>query len=203
MFTGIVQDVGTIGRISRMKGHALMRIKTSLGKGDVRRGESINVNGACLTVERVDEQSFEAHISRETMSRTTFGHLKAGDRVNLERAMEAGDRFGGHFVQGHIDATGIVRKIKRSGEDVILRIECPCSLEQLFVEKGSVSIDGVSLTISALGRGWLEVTLVPYTMANTNLSSLRTGRRVNVEADVLGKYVKKVQETKARWNSRT
>ena len=196
MFTGIVQDIGTIDTIIRSKGGLIMRIKTLFKDEVLAEGESINVNGACLTVEKAEHLSFQAYVSGETMARSNLASLKKGDRVNLERAMKAGDRFGGHIVQGHIDSTGTVRKIARRGGDVILRVSHPASLEGLFVEKGSVALDGVSLTVSGIGKGWIEVNQVPYTLANTTLRKLRMGQKLNIEADILGKYAQRSRESK-------
>ncbi len=202
MFTGIVQDIGTIDKISRVRGTLRMRIKSSFQEGAIREGDSINVNGACLTAEKVTENCFEAYVSRETMMRTNFSSLRERERVNLERSMEIGDRFGGHIVQGHVDAVGTVKKIIQRDNDTVVRISWPADMEGLSVEKGSVSINGASLTISAIGRGWIEVTLVPYTIKNTNLSMLKGGHRVNIEADIVGKYIQKYQEMGQRWRKK-
>ncbi|MEW5806660.1 MAG: riboflavin synthase [Acidobacteriota bacterium] len=198
MFTGLVQDVGTIDRIFRSGNHVRLRINSSFKEGDMRTGDSINVNGACLTVEKWDVPFLEAHVSRETMTRTNLPDLREGEKVNLELAMRPADRFGGHIVQGHVDSTGKVRSMTKSGDDMILRISCPSSLMGYIVDKGSISINGVSLTVSRMGRGWFELTLIPHTLRNTNLQSLRTGARVNIETDIIGKYIKKLQEARNR-----
>lgn len=198
MFTGIVQETGTVDRIVRSGSRLRLRIRSSFKEGEIRTGDSVNVNGACLTVETGTPPLFEVHVSRETMMRTTLSGLREGEKVNLELAMRAGDRFGGHMVQGHVDGTGKVVRISRSGEDTVLRVSHPDHLGEFVVEKGSVSMNGVSLTVSAQRKSWFEVTLIPHTLKNTNLSSLKVGYRVNIETDILGKYMKKFLEKKSR-----
>ncbi len=202
MFTGIVQDIGTIDKISRVRGALRLRIQSSFDQDTIREGDSINVNGACLTAEMISANFFEVYVSRETLMRTNFSFLREREEVNLERSMEVGDRFGGHIVQGHIDAVGTVKKIVQRDSETVVRVSWPANLEGLFVEKGSVSINGVSLTISGIGRNWIDVTLVPYTLKRTNLSTLRVGHRVNIETDIVGKYVQKYQEMGQRWRKK-
>jgi riboflavin synthase len=191
MFTGIVQDLGVVDKIEKRSSRMRLIIKSSLERGDMRIGDSICVNGACLTMTVVNMPRFEADVSSETMKRTNLGKLRAGEKVNLELALRPIDRFGGHIVQGHVDGAGTIRGIRKAGEDLIMRISYPLPLRDLFVEKGSVALDGISLTVSNLGRGWIEVAFIPYTLKNTTISSWKVGDKVNIEADLLGKYLKK------------
>lgn len=191
MFTGIVQDLGVVDRIEKHSLRMKLGIKSSFSHADLKRGDSICVNGACLTVTGIQSSRFEADVSGETLKRTNLGILRIGEKVNLELAMKAGDRFGGHIVQGHVDGTGVVRRIKKTGEDIILRLSHPSDLHDLFIEKGSIALDGISLTLSKLGQGWIEVTAIPFTIQNTTLGSWKIGSKVNIEADLFGKYLKK------------
>ena len=191
MFTGIVQDLGVVDKIEKRHSEMKLKIKTSFKSEDVKVGDSICINGACLTVSRTSLSGFQADVSRETLAKTNLGELHVGSKVHLELALRAGDRFGGHIVQGHVDGTGTIRRIRKIGHDLIVRVSYPSYLDDLFVGKGSVALDGVSLTISELGRGWLEVTLIPFTLQNTLLASLKVGGKINIEADLIGKYLKK------------
>jgi riboflavin synthase len=160
----------------------------------VELGDSVAVNGGCLTVTSIRDGRLSFEAVPETMERTSLGDLKVGARVNLERAMRAGDRLDGHIVQGHVDGVGTVRQMAREGNDVRLQIDCDPELADCVVEKGSIAVDGVSLTVAALSPSGFEVALIPHTLEATTLSDRQPHDRVNLEADVLGKYVKRYLE---------
>jgi riboflavin synthase len=190
MFTGIVETIATITRIEGGADRATLVIDAPAVSGGVKRGDSIAVNGACLTVTAIEGGSLTFEAVAETLSRTNLGELKSGSVVNLERAMRADQRLDGHIVQGHVDAVGRVRALDRAGFDVRLFVDCEPSFCLLLVEKGSVAIDGVSLTLVGVETRGFDVALIPHTLGATTLGRRRVGDRVNLEADVLGKYVK-------------
>ncbi len=189
MFTGIVEKAAEVVSVSRSGELARIEIDAGHVAEGVALGESIAVNGCCLTIcaAEGDRLSFEA--VRETLDRTNIGELERGSRVNLERAMAANGRFDGHIVQGHVDGVGCVRELRRSGDDVVLVVECDADLAGQLVDKGSVTIDGVSLTVVHAGEDWFDVALIPTTLAETTLGQRQSGDRVNLEVDILGKYV--------------
>lgn len=190
MFTGIIDAVGRIDAVHTNNGVEL-RVKASY-KG-VKKGESIAVNGACLTVERVVKGGFTVHSVATTLSRTLIGEWKKGRAVNLERALRAGDRLGGHFVQGHVDGVGKVEGVAEHGDAMLVDVSVPREVEEATILHGSITIDGVSLTVNTLPRaGVVQVSLVPFTREHTTLGDLKVGDRVHVEADVLGKYVRQL-----------
>ncbi len=191
MFTGIVQRIGTVRRVSR-GANLVLEIAFEPWRRPLEEGESIAVNGVCLTVARFDEAHFTADVLRETESRTGLGGLLPGSKVNLERALAVGDAMGGHIVQGHVDCQGVVLDRTSRGADLRLRIGCGRVLAAQSVLKGSIAIDGVSLTISALGDDFLQVDLIPTTRTKTTLGALEVGDKVNLEGDVIGKYVAKL-----------
>jgi riboflavin synthase len=194
MFTGIVETVGIIEKVE--PGDDLTRLVVgaeSIADG-VKLGDSVAVNGGCLTVTSLLAGRFAFEAIPETMERTNLGDLKVGSRVNLERAMRAGDRLDGHIVQGHVDGVGTVSAVIQDGNDVRLQVDCDPELADCVVEKGSIAIDGVSLTVSALLPSGFEVALIPHTLEVTTLSDRQIHDRVNLEADVLGKYVKRYLE---------
>ncbi|HYV47954.1 MAG TPA: riboflavin synthase [Myxococcaceae bacterium] len=188
MFTGLVQDVGAVTRL-HPGGMLDLWIHTALGARDFARGESIAVDGACLTVVETRGDEFLVQASEETLRRTTLGRAAAGTPVNLERAMRLGDRLGGHLVLGHVDAVGEVRSRGAEGDALVLAFSLPGPLAPFFIEKGSVTVDGVSLTVNALGEDHFTVALIPETQARTTLGKKQPGDRVNLEADLIGKYV--------------
>lgn len=192
MFSGIVQAVGTVERRESQGEGVRLAIRGSLPGPAVEPGESVAVSGACLTVEEARDGVMRFFCSRETLARTTLGSLPPGCRVNLERALRVGDFLGGHFLSGHVDARARVLAVRREGEGAILRCEVPKHLAPEIAEKGSVAVDGVSLTVARLGRGWFEVSLVPFTLDRTTLGQLRPGALVNLETDLLAKYVRRV-----------
>ena len=190
MFTGIVDSVGSIDSVRQNNG-AELRIKARY-RG-LKKGESIAVNGACLTVERVVKGGFTVHAVQTTLGRTLIGEWKKGRSVNLERALRAGDRFGGHFVEGHVDGVGTVEGVAEVDDAMLVDIGVPPDVEETTVLHGAITVDGVSLTVNALAEdGIVQVSLVPFTRAHTTLGRLSSGDRVHVEADVLGKYVRQL-----------
>ncbi|HCP23275.1 MAG: riboflavin synthase [SAR202 cluster bacterium] len=185
MFTGIVEEVGKVAKIS----HNAMTVRASKVLEGLKLGDSIAVNGACLTAVSFDGGSFSVDLSPETMRRTSLGDLSEGRAVNLERALLASDRMGGHIVQGHVDGTGRVMSTRDDGDSVIFRIRVPKRLGKYIVEKGFVAVDGISLTVVKRGAASFTLAVIPYTLSNTNLAELSVGSRVNLEADILAKYV--------------
>jgi riboflavin synthase len=194
MFTGIIEDKGKILRADvRGQGRRLiLRVPPHLT--DPQLGDSINVNGACLTVVEKTGDSVTVDVSSETLERTTFRGMREGDEVNLELAMRLSDRLGGHIVTGHVDAVGILVERRSEREFVHLKIQVPKSVSRYVVPKGSIAVDGISLTVNACDGDEIQMTLIPYTLEKTTLINKRVGDQVNLEADVLGKYVEKLME---------
>ena len=190
MFTGIIQKVGTVKRVSRGMG-LVVEIGFEPFAKPLEEGESVAVNGVCLTVAKCDAARFTADVLEETVSRTGIGDLIPGEKVNLERALRAGDSMGGHIVQGHVDCRGTVKAKIPKGRDFQLQIRCGRVLAAQSVLKGSVAVDGVSLTISAIGDDWIGVDLIPTTAAETILGAKKIGDKVNLEGDIVGKYIAK------------
>ncbi|HCG20666.1 MAG TPA: riboflavin synthase [Verrucomicrobia bacterium] len=190
MFTGLVQKIGTVKRVSRGRG-LVLEIGFEPWSRPLEEGESVAVNGVCLTVVRSDATRFTADVLRETEDRTGLAALVPGEKVNLERALRAGDALGGHIVQGHVDGRGAIREKLPRGRDFRLRIACGPVLAAQSVVKGSVALDGVSLTLTEVGRDWLAVDLIPTTAKETTLGSKKVGDFINIEGDVIGKYVSK------------
>ena len=193
MFTGLVQKVGRVTRVSRGRG-LVLEFQFDPWPEPLVKGESVAVNGVCLTVCACDATRFTADVLGETERRTGLAGLLPGARVNLERAMKAGDRFGGHVVQGHVDGCGTVAAKIAKGRDFALRISCPRAIAAATVLKGSIAVNGVSLTVSGLGDG-LQVDVIPTTATETNLGLVKVGDAVNLESDVLGKYAIRRAET--------
>ncbi len=185
VFTGIVEELGVVSKITNNG----MTVKASRVLSDVKLGDSIAVNGTCLTAVSFTNNEFSVDLSPETMRRTSLGQLSEGIRVNLERALSASDRMGGHIVQGHVDATGRITSIKQDGDSIIFRVRVPKHLDKYIVEKGFIAVDGISLTVVKRGASSFTLAVIPYTLENTNLALLSVGDRVNLEADILAKYV--------------
>lgn len=191
MFTGLIQRIGTVKRVSRGAGLVLEVAADAEWSKPLGEGESVAVNGVCLTVVKCAGSRFTADVLRETESRTGLGELVPGAKVNLERALRAGDAMGGHIVQGHVDCRGRIAAKTPKGRDFQLRVMCGRVLAAESVLKGSVTIDGVSLTISGLGEDWFAVDLIPTTAKETTLGMKKVGDMVNLEGDIVGKYVAK------------
>ncbi|WP_353110461.1 riboflavin synthase [Gordonia sp. (in: high G+C Gram-positive bacteria)] len=197
MFTGIVEERGEIIGREDLAEAARFRIRGPLVTSDASFGDSIAVNGVCLTVVELDDGAFTVDVMAETLRRSSLDNLGPGATVNLERAMAAGGRFGGHIVQGHVDGVGTVVSVSPSENWTVVRIAVPADLSRYVVEKGSITIDGISLTVSSIGRDddrgdWLEVSLIPTTLSETTLGITATDARVNLEVDVIAKYVERL-----------
>jgi riboflavin synthase len=192
MFTGLVQDLGRVESVDGGADGARLRIATSLA-GEIASGDSVAVNGVCLTATEVDAAvAFETEAMNQTLEVTALGGLRAGDQVNLELAMKASDRLGGHIVQGHADGVAEVLSVEEDGFARRLRVGLGPELIRYAVEKGSIALSGVSLTIAALGDSWAELSLIPETLERTNLGAAKPGDRLNVECDVVAKYVERL-----------
>jgi len=191
MFTGLVSELGVISSFERDGQGAQLEVATALA-GELGEGDSVAVNGVCLTATVVGPGVFRAQAMRETLQRTALDALQVGSRVNLELPLRAEDRLGGHVVQGHVDGTASVRAVREEGFSRVLELECEQRLMRYLVEKGSVALDGVSLTVSALHDDGFSVSLIPETLQRTTLGSLRPGAAVNVEVDILAKHVERL-----------
>ncbi len=187
MFTGIVENSGKIKSIEKTLLGAKFEICAKF-ENPPKIGDSVSINGACQTITKIAQDDFEVETMNETLKLTNFGNLKVGDTVNLELAMSASGRFGGHFVSGHIDGVAKVLSITADGFSNILRFEYP---ERYIIQKGSICVEGVSLTVTGVGENFFEVSIIPHTIENTTLKSLKIGDIVNIETDMLGKYVEK------------
>ena len=196
MFTGLVEDVGTVAEVAPVpSGGARVRVRTRLPEDDLEQGASVAVDGACLTVVERNGGIFSADVSVETLRRTTLGERRKGDAVNLERPLALGERLGGHLVLGHVDAVGHIRSVEQAGEAVRVAVELPPAVLPLVVEKGSIALDGISLTVNELvGPDRISLMLIPETLRATTWGHKRPGDRVNVEADILAKHVARLLE---------
>lgn len=193
MFTGIVEETGAIERLESRRDVLVVEIGARRVLEELPVGGSIAVNGCCLTAVSLDDTGFACELTAETLRRTAFDErLRPGVRVNLERPMRASGRFDGHIVQGHVDGLGAVRELRRLGDSAELTVALPPALERYLVEKGSVAVDGVSLTVASLGPGVFTAALIPYTLSETNLADRRPGDKVSLEADVIAKYVERL-----------
>jgi riboflavin synthase len=193
MFTGLIEDLGSVTALERGDGGATLRIGTRLAS-ELEQGDSVAVDGVCLTAIDVRDGGFAAEAMVETLRRSALGALEPGARVNLELALRADGRLGGHVVQGHVDGTGVVSEIRAEGIARALRIDADPDVTRYLVQKGSVAVNGVSLTVSALGDEWFEVSLIPETLNRTNLGGMTVGDKVNLEVDVLAKHVERLME---------
>ena len=201
MFTGLIDRIGEIERVG--KSDAGLELRIAADYPDIQAGESIAVNGACLTVRSFGKGWFEVAAVETTIGRTTIADWKKGTRVNLERSLLAGDRMGGHIVQGHVDFLGRVTRRQQLGDALLIDLALPAAFEPLFVLHGSVTVDGVSLTVNELVPGGLQLSLIEYTLRHTTLGELAAGSRVHVEADVIAKHVRRLLEPYLREPSTT
>ncbi|TMK24273.1 MAG: riboflavin synthase [Actinobacteria bacterium] len=195
MFTGLIADLGRVEALESGDGGATMTVATRLA-AQLRAGDSIALNGVCLTATEVDDRGFKAEAMIETLERSSLGELRPGAHVNLELPLRAEDRLGGHVVQGHVDGTGVVTGARDDGFARVLEIEIDPGLARYLVEKGSVALDGVSLTVSALNGRRFAVSLIPETLQRTNLGTIREGERLNIEVDILAKHVERLMEAR-------
>ena len=191
MFTGLVEACGNVRSLEPRGDQARLTVELPFA-GELALGDSVAVNGCCLTVVRTDQESASFDVLTQTLEVTSLGDLESGSAVNLERAMLAGDRFGGHFVQGHIDEVGTIEKLSPKGQDHELEIRLPDAIAMLCIDKGSISIDGISLTIADLEGNLARFWIIPHTFERTNLHARKPGERVNLEADLLAKHVAKL-----------
>ena len=205
MFTGIIEEVGVIKNIKMGAKSAVITIQANTVMEDIHLGDSIAMNGVCLTVTSFDKNSYSVYVMHETLRRTNLGALKGGSRVNLERAMAADGRFGGHIVAGHVDGTGVITSMKQDDNAVWIDIETDASVLKYIVEKGSITIDGISLTVAQVDSRSFAVSVIPHTGMHTTLLEKKPGDSVNLETDMIGKYVEKLlgyqeQEQKPKSN---
>ena len=191
MFTGLIEEKGKVVRAQASGGGLRLAVEARVVSEGTAVGDSIAVNGTCLTAVSIKGAQIEFDVVRETAERSTLGDLKPGQHVNLERPLRAGARMGGHMVLGHVDGVGVIREIRRSGAETVFRFEATPEVMRFVVEKGSIAVDGISLTIADLGRDWFTVAVIPHTMEATTLGERSVGSRVNLETDILGKYVLK------------
>jgi riboflavin synthase len=191
MFTGLVQERGSVQAVERGDGGVRLRVSARLS-GELEPGDSVAVNGVCLTAVEADSRGFAADVIAETLRRSSLGPLAQGDRVNLELPLRPADRLGGHFVQGHVDGTGVMESIGEEGSSRTLRVAPPVELLPYVVEKGSIALDGVSLTVASVDDEGFTVALIPETLTSTTLGDAVAGRSVNIEVDLLAKYVEKL-----------
>ena len=192
MFTGIVEEIGTVTDVAPSGDGVRLTVRAPRAVSDATHGDSISVSGVCLTVVDRGDDWFTADVMRQTLDMSTLAGIATGDPVNLERAMSAGGRLGGHIVQGHIDGTGEVLEVRPGDRWRVIRVGLPAHLAPLVVDKGSVAVDGVSLTVSAAGDDWFEVSLIPETLAATTLGDRVLGDRVNLETDILARHVQRL-----------
>jgi riboflavin synthase len=192
MFTGIIEDKGEVLKIEYWGQARKLTLKLPSNLTEVQLGDSININGVCLTVVQKMEQAIELDLSQETLQKTILGELREGDHVNLERGLKLTDRLGGHIVTGHIDGIGNILEKREERDFIRLRIRIPESVSRYVVKKGSIAIDGISLTVNELQNDEIQLTLIPFTIEKTTLINKEVGDRVNIEADILGKYVERL-----------
>ncbi len=196
MFTGLIEEVGRVARATPSAGGVRLVIHAPIISAGVAIGDSVSINGACHTVVSAAPPCMEFDSVKETVGRSTTGALRPGDVVNLECALRAGDRLGGHMVQGHVDGTGRIADIKQAGTETRIKIEAPAEILKFMVEKGSIAVDGISLTVAEAGRDSFTVAVIPHTLAETTLGKASKNKTVNLETDIIGKYVYKFVEKK-------
>ncbi len=206
MFTGIIETTGLIRELKPVPAGATLLVSAPEIAASLKVGDSIAVNGACLTAVHCTPDSFRCDLSQETLKRTTFGKAKEGTRINLERPLAVGSRLGGHFVQGHVDEIGTLSSIIPSGEGTVMTVEFPPALERYMVSKGSIAVDGISLTVASVAGNSFTLAVIPYTLQQTKLGAARPGDQVNLEVDILAKYFERyfqlglAQDRADKWN---
>jgi len=197
MFTGIIAAIGQVDSLQAQGGDIRLKVDSKgLELLDVKLGDSIANNGVCLTVVAIESSLLSFDVSRESLDRTSLGDLKSGSQVNLEKALAVGDRLGGHFVSGHVDGLGTVVSLHKSARSVKFRFEVPTGLERYIVEKGSICIDGTSLTVNNAADNWFEVNIIPHTMQETIMSDYHIGTKVNLEVDLIARYLERLLPNK-------
>jgi len=196
MFTGIIEDIGKIGDIRKLDGKWEFYIRTSLNPLGILEGDSIAIDGVCLTATRLAQDGFYADASFETLKMTTLKDKKVGESVNVERAMRADGRFGGHMVMGHVDGIGFIREMKKAGDSVRIEVEVPADIARYIVKKGSITIDGISLTVNEQHDTICVVNIIPFTISKTTLKEKKPRDNVNIETDIFGKYIDSFMEKK-------
>lgn len=193
MFTGIIAAIGKVEAVRPIGGDLRLTISAkTLDLSDVQVGDSIAINGVCLTVITIDDHQLSFDVSRESLDRTSLGHAKTGSTVNLEKALAVGERLGGHFVSGHVDGLGEVLSRRASARSVQFTFKLPSQLAHYVAEKGSICIDGVSLTVNNVGKDWFEVNIIPHTMQQTIMNDYRIGTKVNLEVDLIARYLERL-----------
>lgn len=191
MFTGIIEEIGTVGKIARIEGGIKVNISAPGFFNEIKVNDSISVNGICLTITEIKTPEFSVDAVGATITKTSISDFESGIKVNLERAMSANSRFDGHFVQGHVNGVGIIEQIKKLGENYYFQVKVPNDLNKYFIEEGSIAIDGISLTIADIQNDLLGFSIIPHTWRKTNLQFRSKGDKVNIEVDMLAKYVEK------------
>lgn len=189
VFTGLIEEKGKVMRVATGPGGLKLTIEAPIISTDTTLGDSVAVNGVCLTAVEIAPPALTFDVVSETVSRSTLGQLRVGDAVNLERPLRVGDRLGGHMVLGHVDGIGTVTEIRKAGGETVFRFEAPREVMQYIVEKGSIAVDGISLTVADVGPSWFTVAVIPHTLSNTTLGEASLRSRVNLETDIIGKYV--------------
>lgn len=192
MFTGIIESLGKVESLQNVGGDVRLRIQTDLDMSDVHLGDSIATNGICLTVIEWGSNWYAADVSRESLNRTTLGHWRVGQPVNVEKAMLPTTRFGGHIVSGHVDAVGEITAVREDARSIYYEVTAPAEIAKYLAEKGSITVDGISLTINHLRGNILSLNLIPHTAERTNISTWKTGAKVNLEVDVLARYIERL-----------
>lgn len=203
MFTGIIEEMGAVTSLEQTLAGTRLTIMASAVLGDLKVGDSVSVNGTCLTVVAKNDGSFVVEVSPETLSVTTLGRLTGGAPVNLERAMKLNERLGGHLVAGHVDGVGTIRSRRQDGNAVILVIEAPSEILRYCVQKGSITVDGISLTINEVSDHSFSVAVIPHTAAVTTLGLKQVDDRVNLESDLIGKFVERLLQQRSQWPKST
>lgn len=203
MFTGIIEETGKVLSVKRNAKSLFISIEGNIIFGDIKIGDSISVNGVCLTVSSFSSKIFNSDVMNETIERTSLKTLKEGSKVNLERAMICNGRFGGHIVLGHVDGTGVISGIKNVENSILITIETSKDIIKYIVEKGSIAIDGISLTVVKVFDNSFQVSIIPHTFKNTILNDIELGKIVNLENDIIGKYIEKFVKTDCKENTLT
>lgn len=196
MFTGIVEEIGKVSEINPIPGGKTIKISAVKILNDISANDSISVNGVCLTATAVDEHGFKVDAVGVTLEKTTFSELHISSPVNLERSLKLSDRLGGHFVLGHVNVTGVIKEIIKLGDNYLIKVNVPDNMKKYLIDEGSITIDGISLTIAGLKDSTIDISIIPHTWNNTTLQYKNSGDRVNIETDVLAKYVERLTNNK-------